>query len=130
MSAKKHQGTIDEYPEEFLRCRGRKTHPWGLTPDFRIATNARGRLTEFTEILSCISCTSQKLTKYSVDRRNHITRVGKPYIDYRPGYQVRRGHPLTTDRARDLMLAKQLARELERRMSGTSTRAILRAVGS
>lgn len=111
-AGKKFDGELSEYPEQFLRCRGLRNHTWRFETDFKIATNVRGRVVEFTRTLSCMACTTQRDDVYSVKPTGKFVKIRTQY-HYADGYQMRRGGQIELDAARDALIMKELERTVE-----------------
>lgn len=112
MVNKKHDGDLESYSDEFLHCRGLRTHTWSFQTDFNIVTGPRGRVIEFTKKLSCLACTTCRLDTYRVTKSGRFVFEGHKY-EYADGYQVSRGNAIKTDVARDALLRKELAAQLD-----------------
>jgi hypothetical protein len=108
-----HQTGIEDYKDEYLRCRGLRSHTWQFKTDWNVVRGPRGRLIEFTQVLSCMSCTTQRHTTYEVTRTGHFRRKGAPQYKYAEGYQVHRGNPIELDDARDELIMRQLKQSLD-----------------
>lgn len=107
-----HTEGLDTYKDEYLRCRGLRNHTWKFETDFNVATGQRGRIIEFTRTLSCMSCTTQRLDTYAVRKGGTFEFVSRKY-EYADGYQVHRGNPIASDKARDALLIKELKSSLD-----------------
>lgn len=108
---KKFTGELRDYKSKYLRCRGRRNHPWKIKTDFDITTKTyRGetRVTEFRQILHCAICTTQRIDRYRVTDSGRFERIGHPQYDYAPGYELHRGSKFATDEARDELLLREL----------------------
>lgn len=113
MVNKKHDGDLQTYNDDFLHCRGLRTHTWSFETDFNIVTGPRnGRVIEFTKKLSCLACTTCRLDTYRVTKAGGFIFEGRKY-EYADGYQVHRGNPIKMDAARDALLRKELAAQLD-----------------
>jgi hypothetical protein len=110
-----HTGTLDDYKEEYLRCRGLRNHTWKFETDFNVATGPRGKIIEFTRTLSCMSCTTQRLDTYTVKSNGRFEFQRRAY-QYAEGYQVHRGNPIATEEARDALLVKELSSSLDKEL--------------
>lgn len=109
----RHETGIDDYKDEYLRCRGLRSHTWQFKTDWNVVRGPRGRLIEFTQVLSCMSCTTQRLQTYEVTRSGHFKRKGSTQYKYAEGYQVHRGNPIELDEARDELIMRQLKQSLD-----------------
>jgi hypothetical protein len=83
----KFDGTVKDYPTKYLRCRGRKRHPWKVKSDFNIVYRSNGTILQFEQLLHCTNCPVVRTEKYEV-RDGRFIRLGKPTLDYSgaPGY--------------------------------------------
>jgi hypothetical protein len=105
-------GELSEYDERFIRCRGIRNHTWRFETDFNVATNARGRIMEFTRTLHCAACTTNRLDTYEVKRNGKFSFKSRKY-EYADGYQVHRGNPIDTEAVRDALLMKEMHASLD-----------------
>lgn len=113
MVNKPHEGDIDSYSGEYLHCRGLRSHTWSFETDFDITTGPRnGRVIEFTKKLRCLACTTVRKDTYRVTKSGRFVFEHRHY-EYADGYQVRRGNAIATDVARDRLLRKELAEQLD-----------------
>lgn len=113
MANKKFTGEIEEYPQDFVRCRGLRNHTWRFETDFNVATGPRGRIIEFERVLHCVACTTDRIETFRVTSTGKFQRTGHPKYNYADGYQVHRGTPIDTDRMRDQLLLKELTASLD-----------------
>jgi hypothetical protein len=109
---KKFTGDLSEYNENYIRCRGIRNHTWQFETDFNVATNARGRIMEFTRTLHCAACTTNRLDTYEVTKSGKFRFKSRKY-DYADGYQVHRGNPIDSEAARDALLMREMRASLD-----------------
>lgn len=134
---KKFDGELSDYKAKFLRCRGRRNHPWKVKTDFNIVTKG-DRIIEFTQILHCAVCTTDRHDTYEVTASGHFNRKATEY-KYPDGYQLHRGGAATwtVADARDELITRELMgsldNELMNRLLGMrpefQNRPTLRVVG-
>lgn len=111
-SGKKFEGELRDYKSKYLRCRGRRNHPWKIKTDFNIATKG-DRIIEFTQVLHCALCTADRYDTYEVTEDGRFNRKGQPRYDYPDGYQLHRGSQRTLAEARDELLMRELTGNLD-----------------
>lgn len=109
---KKFDGELKDYRNKYLHCRGRRNHSWKFKSDFNIATNG-DRIIEFTQILHCAICTTDRKDTYEVTKDARFVRKGHPQYEYADGYQLSRGSQVSLDDARDELLMRQLGQQLD-----------------
>lgn len=109
---KKFDGDLKDYKDKHLRCRGRRNHPWKFQSDFNIVTKG-DRIIEFTQVLHCAICKTDRKDTYEVTRDGRFVRKGHPQYEYADGYQLSRGAHVTLDEARDELLMRELTRSLD-----------------
>lgn len=109
---KKFSGDLKDYKDKFLRCRGRRNHPWKFKSDFNIATKG-DRIIEFKQTLHCSICTTNRVDTYEVTPQGRFVRKGQPHYEYADGYQLHRGSQVDLDTARDELLMRELSGSLD-----------------
>lgn len=113
--AKKFEGNLREYKTKYLRCRGRRNHPWKVKTDFDIVTKTfkgEKRVIEFTQTLHCALCTTDREDKYRVTPTGHFEKIGTSY-KYPDGYQLtKRDNRVDLNDARDMLLMREISGEL------------------
>lgn len=109
---KKFDGDLKDYKDKYLRCRGRRNHPWKFQSDFNIVTKGE-RIIEFTQVLHCSICKTDRKDTYEVTREGRFVRKGHPQYEYADGYQISRGNHVSLDDARDELLMRELGRSLD-----------------
>lgn len=81
--AKIYTGPIEEYPQNFLECRG-FMHQWRFVSDLNIR-HLPGAGVEFTRQIRCEHCTTRREVVFGADMR----RVGRPSYDRPDGYATK-----------------------------------------
>ena len=109
---KTFDGELKDYKSKYLRCRGRRNHPWKFKSDFNITTKG-DRIIEFKQTLHCSICTTNRVDTYEVTKEGRFVRKGQPHYDYAPGYQLSRGNTVPLDDARDELLMRELSGSLD-----------------
>lgn len=109
---KRFDGELRDYKSKYLRCRGRRNHPWKIKTDFNIVSKGN-RISEFTQILHCAICTTDRYDTYEVTADGKFNRKGHPRYDYADGYQLHRGGSVTLEDARDELLLRELSGNLD-----------------
>lgn len=111
-SRKTFTGDLSQYKDKFLRCRGRRNHPWKFKTDFNIVTKG-DRIIEFTQTLHCAVCTTNREDTYEVTPEGRFRRKGHPRYEYADGYQLHRGSRVSLEEARDELLTRELSGALD-----------------
>lgn len=83
MSGKKHNGGIQNYPNQFLDCR--ENHQWHWDTDWKLVRGRGGKLLEFTRTKVCASCGTKAHRKYDGQTGRVISGTYYEYVD---GYQA------------------------------------------
>lgn len=109
----KYEGDLAGYKTKYLRCRGRRRHPFRLRGHINIVQK-NGRILEFTEELYC-QCGVRQECDYEVSREGRFVRKGKPRMDYSgaPGYLFDSQSKYDLDESRDEMLTRDLMGSLK-----------------
>lgn len=103
--------SVDEYPEEFLRCRGTKQHTWDFKTDWNLTSGPRGRLIEFTRTRVCLSCGSKTHVVFGVEPDGTFVWKYRRY-EYADGYVIRRGSGLDPSVLRDELFLREIKESL------------------
>jgi hypothetical protein len=111
VAGKKFEGELAEYDDNYLRCRGRRNHPWQFQTDFNVTTNVRGRIVEFVQIMHCAVCTTNRMDTYEVTKTGRFKLKGRRY-EYADGYQLHAHGKVALDEARDELLMRELSQSL------------------
>lgn len=108
---KKFDGELKDYKARYLRCRGRRNHPWKFQTDFNIVTKG-DRIIEFTQTLHCAVCKTDRHDTYDVTPEGRFSRKGHPRYEYADGYQLSKHSRVPLDEARDELLMRELSGSL------------------
>lgn len=108
----KYEGDLGAYKSRYLRCRGRRRHPFKVRGHINIVVKS-GRILEFTEELLC-QCGVRCEVDYEVVSGRFV-RKGTPRMDYSgaPGYLFERDSKYGLDEARDELLTRELMASLQ-----------------
>jgi hypothetical protein len=99
----KHEGGIESYPPNFLRCRARR-HAWDKE-HWSPITNGRGTIVGWLEQLECLRCEQPRHCEYDTELRPVTTAK----IDYTDGYLVATGEEkIDPTRARQEIVRQML----------------------
>ena len=65
--------TVRDLKDEFLDCRDLR-HAWGKASDWGITRNTSGRIIEFTRVVVCRKCKTERHEKFSVPSMEVVNR--------------------------------------------------------
>lgn len=114
MATTKYQGDLKGYKTKYLRCRGRKRHPWRSKGHYNIIEK-NGKIMQFTEELQCANaCGVRRIQEFEVVEGRFVP-LGKPELDYSgaPGYLMDKDNLYEYDEARDELMLRELMANLQ-----------------
>lgn len=110
----RYAGDVKGYKTKYLRCRGRKRHPWRTQTHANIVEK-NGRIIEFTEVLTCHNnCGVIRENVFDVTPAGRfVLRESKMDYSNAPGYLVEKGNVIPDEDARDELMLRTLTATLD-----------------